>query len=187
MAANGQWVGAYVPSALRGHPFKLAKSQDNQLVLCVNQDSGLITDGPDGEAFFDASGEPSEPVRQVMDFLQKVEENQQATARMCAALTKHNVIKPWVITLKTPSGDRNIEGLYQIDEEALKQLPGEAFLELRQAGALPIAYCQMLSMQHLATLGKLAEAHAQVATKIAQQNQPLQASIEFDDDMIRFQ
>jgi hypothetical protein len=187
VAANGQWVGAYVPSALRGHPFKLAKSQDNQLVLCVDQDSGLITGGPEGEAFFDASGEPSEPVRQVLDFLQKVDENQQATARMCAALAKHNAIKPWVITLKTPSGDRNIEGLYQIDEEALNHLPGEAFLELRQAGALPMAYCQMLSMQHLATLGKLAEAHAQAATKMAQQNQPIQASIEFDDDMIRFQ
>ncbi|SMP52261.1 SapC protein [Desulfonatronum zhilinae] len=187
VAANGQWVGAYVPSALRGHPFKLAKSQDNQLVLCVDQDSGLITDGPEGEAFFDESGEPSEPVKQVLEFLQKIEANQQATARMCAVLAKHQVIKPWPITLKTPEGEKTINGLFQIDEQALNQLPGEAFLELRQAGALPMAYCQMLSMQHLATLAKLAEAHAQVASKMAQQNQPFQASIEFDDDMIKFQ
>lgn len=186
VAATGQWVGAYVPSILRGHPFKLAKSQDNQFVLCVDQDSGLVTDGPEGEPFFDESGEPSASVQQVLDFLQKVEANQQATARMCAGLQSHHVIKPWPITLKTPAGDRTIDGLNQIDEQALNNLSGEAFLELRQAGALPMAYCQLLSMQHLATLGKLAEAHAQAATQAAQQNQPLRASIEFDDDMIKF-
>ncbi|GAB6059019.1 SapC family protein [Desulfonatronum parangueonense] len=186
VSANGQWIGAYVPSALRGYPFKLARTENTQLVLCVDQDSGLITDGPEGEPFFDESGSPSKPIKAVLDFLQKVEENQQSTVMMCAMLTKHGVIKPWVITLKTSSGDRNIEGLYQIDETALNQLPGEAFLELRQAGALPMAYCQLLSMQHLATLGKLAEAHAKVATGTAQKNQSLQASIEFDDDMIKF-
>lgn len=186
VAANGQWLGAYVPSALRSHPFRLARTEDHQRVLCVDQDSGLIVDGAEGEAFFDESGEPSEPVKQVLDFLQKVDANQQATAKMCEVLARHQVIKPWPITLKTPEGEKTINGLSQINEQALNTLPAEAFLELRQAGALPMAYCQMLSMQHLVVLGKLAEAHARVASNMAQQNQSLQSSIEFDDDMIKF-
>ncbi len=183
VAGNGQWVGACIPSALRGHPFKLARTEDNQLVLCIVQDSDLITDGPEGEPFFDESGNPGEPVKAVLDFLQKVEENQQMTARMCAVLTRHSLIKPWDMKLQTPDGERRIEGIYQIDEQALNQLPNEAFLELRQAGALLMAYCQMPSMQHLATLGKLADAHAQVA---AQQHQVPALGIDIDDDMIRF-
>lgn len=183
VAANGQWVGAYVPSALRGHPFRLAHTEDNKLVLCVDQDSGLITDGPEGEPFFDESGNPSASVAQIMDFLQQVEGNRQATARMCTVLAERGLIKSWSITLKTPEGDKSLEGLFQVDEQAMNQLPGEAFLELRQAGVLPMAYCQLLSMQHLASLGKLAEAHAHAA---AQQDQSLHGLIRFDDDMIKF-
>ena len=69
VAANGQWVGAYVPSALRSYPFKLARTENTQLVLCIDQDSGLVTDGPEGESFFDETGSPSEQVKAVLDFL----------------------------------------------------------------------------------------------------------------------
>lgn len=187
VAANGQWVGAYVPSVLRGYPFNLAKSQDNQLVLCVDQDSGLITDGPDGEAFFDESDEPSEAVKQVLNFLNHVEQNRIATASACATLARHDLIAPWPITIKTETGEQNIQGLYQMDESKLNQLPDEAFLELRKSGALFIAYCQLLSMQHLPMLGKLIEAHAKADTQIqATQGGGIQAEISFDDDMIRF-
>ncbi|SMP50761.1 SapC protein [Desulfonatronum zhilinae] len=187
VAANGQWVGSYVPSALRSYPFQLARTEDGQAMLCVDEDSDVITDGPDGEAFFDDTGEPSEAVKQVLNFLNHVEQNRVATASACATLARHDLIVPWPITIKTETGEQNIQGLYQIDESKLSQLPDEAFLELRKSGALPIAYCQMLSMQHLPMLGKLIEAHAKADTQTqAAQGGGIKAEISFDDDMIRF-
>jgi len=69
------------------------------------------------------------------------------------------------VTLKTGTGEQQIAGLFRTDEAALNQLPGEALLEVRQAGALPLAYCQLLSMQHLPLLGGLIEAHAKAAAQ----------------------
>jgi hypothetical protein len=42
---------------------------------------------------------------------------------------------------------------------------------LQTAGALPLAYLQLMSMQHLQTLGKLAQTHAQVKAQAQAQAQ----------------
>lgn len=160
VAPDGRWLGRYVPSALRGYPFSLAKTEDETLVLCIDEDSGLLSDGPDGEPFFNDEGAPAEGLAQVMDFLQQIERNRGATAIACAALAEHDLIRPWPITLKGETGERQVEGIFQIDEAALNQLSDETFLRLRHAGALPLVYCQLLSMQHLPMLGELASAHA---------------------------
>lgn len=160
VAPDGRWIGSYVPSIFRAHPFRLIPSDTGELLLCVDEDSGLVVEGDKGERFFDEAGEIAGPTKQVLDFLSTVERNRQVTNRASAALSQAGVIKPWDITLKTETGERKLAGLHQIDEAALNALSAEAFETLRQAGALPIAYCQMLSMQHLAGLGKLAEARA---------------------------
>ena len=48
------------------------------------------------------------------------------------------------------------------------RLPAEAFEAVRQSGALPVAYCQLLSMQHLQKLGQLAQAYAAQTTALPQ-------------------
>lgn len=166
VAADGRWLSAYVPAAYRGYPFRLAATEDGKQVLCVDEDSGLVTDGPEGEPFFNEDGTPAKAVADALDFLIKVQANREATARICALLQRHSLIQPWPIKVQAPEGEQNIEGLHRIDEAALNALPAEAFIELRDAGALPAVYCQLLSMQHLQLLGRLAEAHANAAQSL---------------------
>ncbi len=161
VSVQGQWMGAYVPSAFRSYPFRLLSAQNSQMVLCVDEDSGLVGEGPQGEAIFGADGELSGEAKQVVDFLTQVEGNRQATARAAAALDAKGVIKPWELKVKTDQGERPVEGLFKVDEASLNALPLDDFGELRSAGALVLAYCQMLSMQNVAVLGKLAQAHQQ--------------------------
>lgn len=156
---DGRWLGDYVPAVYRAYPFKLANTNDNQQVLCIVEDSGLLSD-TDGELFFDEAGEPAQPVKDVLNFLTQVAANHQATQLACAALQKHNLIKPWPIKLNTDDGTQNVEGLHTIDEAALNQLPAEALLELRDSSALIMAYAQVLSTQHLQKLGQLMKQHA---------------------------
>ena len=170
VTADGRWLGGYIPAHYRANPFSLAKTTEGQQVLCIDEDSDLLIDDPapdDGEPFFDTDGQPAEPVRPVLSFLEKLATDRQRTERLCALLAEHGLIQPWPLTHKTRDGEHPIQGLYRIDEAALNTLPAAAFETLRQAGALPLIYCQLLSMQHIAVLGKLAEHQAQAQTKPA--------------------
>jgi hypothetical protein len=46
VAPDGRWLAAYTPAAYRGYPFQLAHAENGQQVLCFDEESGLITDGP---------------------------------------------------------------------------------------------------------------------------------------------
>ena len=163
VGADGRWAGAYIPAALRGYPFRLAHTENGQQVLCVEEESGLVTTGPVGERFFNDDGQPAQATQDIFNFLVMTEQGRVAAAAACAALARHQLIRPWSITVKSDAGEQRIDGLFQVDEAALNQLAGEAFQELSRTGALVVAYCQLLSMQHLPLLGQLAASRAQAA------------------------
>lgn len=182
VAPDGRWIQSYIPAACRGYPFRLAKLPDGQQVLCFDEDSGLLSDGSEGELFFSESGEPAPVATQVFEFLVHTEQSRQHTAAACALLREKNLIKPWPLTVRSDAGEQHIGGLFQIDEEALNQLPAEDLKAVRDAGGLTVAYCQMLSMQHLPVLSELAEAHAKLEKEAQQraQAQPIVKNGELD-------
>ena len=180
VAKSGCWTGDYIPAAFRSYPFRLANTDDGQQVLCIDEDSGLVSNSPGGEPFFNEDGQPAQTVLDILNFLTLVERSRVVTAAACAALQKHALIRPWAITLKTETGEQKIAGLFQIDEAALNQLSAEALHEVSQAGALPMAYCQLLSMQHLPLLGQLIDAHAKAEKTQAQSLEYLAPGGELD-------
>lgn len=154
----GKYMGAYVPSYFRSYPFKLGKTADtDKHILCVDEDSGLISE-TEGEPFFDPAGEPANPIRDIMKFLTKVEQNRAVTAASVSALAGADLMTPWALQA-TESGEQ-VAGLYRIDEKRMSVLEDDAFLTLR--ASLPIAYAQLYSMGNMAFLHKLAAINAQV-------------------------
>ena len=126
-------------------------------------------------------GSMTESVKAVLHFLQQVQANRAVTERACAALQAEGLIQPWPVTLKSGQGEKTVQGLYRIDEDRLNGLGAEALQRLQQAGALSVAYCQLLSMQHLQMLGQLAAAHANAnAQAQSQQALPTTPSGEID-------
>lgn len=187
VAPDGRWIGPYVPAAYRGYPFVLANTEDGKRVLCVREDSGLVSEVQgEGEPFFDEEGNPSKPVQDVLNFLDQVAGNAQVTARLCALLAEHNLIQPWNVQIKTESGEQPVQGLFRVDEAALNTLSAEAFEALRQGGALPLVYCQLLSMQHLQVLGRLAGEHAAAQAMLEPESGDLDLEFLHDDGNIRF-
>jgi len=176
--ADGRWIGGYTPAADRGYPFQLAAAPDGRSVLIIDEDSGLASD-TEGEAFFDEVGNPAKADKDVLDFLSQVQSNRALTQRICAVLTERHLIQTSTITVRGETGERKVEGLYRIDEAAMNALAPEAFEAMRQPGALPIAYYQLLSMQHLQALGKIAEVHASAQTS-AQAALPVSPTGELD-------
>lgn len=162
---DGRWYGGYVPASLRLHPFRMLPSEGtDKLLLCVDEESKLIVEGDaKGEPFFDQQGKLSPSLTAVFGAAMAVERNRKATDQAVAALAQADVICPWQITVKSGETARPISGLYRVDEAALDALPEEAFLGLRKANALPIAYTQMLSTRQLGVFERLEKLHSRAS------------------------
>ena len=177
---DGKWMGGYVPACFRGHPFSLAQV-DGQTALCVDESSGLITD-TEGESLFNADEQISDPVAQVLKFLQTVAQNRVATQQGVDALAAAEVLVEWPVKMSVKGKDIQLSGIYRIDEAKLAALPDNMFLGLRKTVALAIAYAQLFSMGNVGILHKLAEVRA----KMAKPDGPNIETLMKNDDIFRF-
>jgi len=165
VAPDGRWLGAYVPAALRGYPFRLVKPQDRaDSVLCIDEASGLVVDAGQGETFFDEDGRPSKALRDVLELLSQAERSRMAAQAAVDALAAAGLIQAWPLNIQQGEQNVPVTGLYRIDEAALNALENEAFFTLRRLGALPVEYAQLLSMNQLAVLQQLAQIQAKLNT-----------------------
>ena len=160
---DGRWFGRYVPALFRLYPFRVLRNKGTDaMVLCIDEESKLVVDGPfAGEEFFDAQGNLAPVLKPVFDVGRALERERKTTELAVDALAQAGVIRPWEINVTANEGKRPISGLYRADEAALRALPDETFVELRKTSALPIAYAQMLSMGQLGVLEHLARAQSQ--------------------------
>jgi hypothetical protein len=154
---EGKWKSSYLPAAYRGYPFVLA-TNEAELILCIDEDSGLLIDDESAEPFFDQEGEVTTTIKELMDFLSSISTGMQVAARICESLSKHELFKPWELQFELENGTKRVEGLFCIDEAALKELPDKAYAELRLSEAIPVIYCQLLSMQRISYLTQFAQA-----------------------------
>jgi hypothetical protein len=187
---DGRWLGGYIPAAFRGFPFLLGNIEDGRQILCINDAQGSVSE-TEGEAFFDADQQLTQAVKDILNFLSHVSSNHVITQKMIAVLQKHQLIIPWEIKLQDSTKQAHaVQGLYCVDEKALNQLSAEALQALQQSGALQLCFCQLLSMQHLQTLGKLAQAHQeaeQMAALPKTEKGELDLSFLADDTTISFE
>jgi len=191
IALDNRWLGNYVPAAIRGYPFRLAKAQDREdSILCFDESSGLLVEAGQGEAFCDEAGAPSQALKDILDFLAQIDLNRVATQTAADALQAAALIQPWPINVQNEDKTIAVEGLYRIDETALNALDAATLHGLRNKGALALAYAQLLSMNQLSVLEKLSKVQAQMQTQaesVAQGLATLQGfGLSQDDGIIRF-
>lgn len=165
--AEGKWRVPYVPSIYRSHPFMLAPKNDTELMLCINEASEFVQEGgEEGQLLFNEKNELSEPVVEVLNFLQHCHANKKATQQAVDLLAQHKLIVPWPIEQAQEDTTTLVKGVYHIDANALKQLDGETLAELNQKSALELAYAQLYSKPRLKGFEQLA--------KLNKQEQPVQ-------------
>ncbi len=174
IANDGQWLGGYVPAALRGYPFRLARFKDrDESVLVFDEESGMIGTGEgfeEAEPLFAADGTPARPVSATLEFLKQTEINRAATAQAIRGLADSGVIEDWPLLVTAPDGTQKpMTGLQRVSEKKLTQLSDEDFLKLRRCGGLPIAYLQLVSMQHIGGFDRIVQLRDQLERVKAQQ------------------
>ncbi len=163
VAPDGRWLGGYVPAALRGYPFRLVKLPDRaDSVLCIDEASGLVVEAGQGEPFYGEGGQPAKAVKEMFDLLVQVERSRTVTQTAVGALAAAGLIQPWPLSIQQGGQNAPVKGLYRLDEAALNALGNDAFLALRQAGALPVAYAQLFSQNQLGLLQQLVQVQAKL-------------------------
>lgn len=155
VSRGGAWLDYYMPVNYRTGPFRLAADDEGNMLLCVDENTGLVSDSVGDEKFFEEDGQVAQPVNDILALLGQIDTSRKLTDNICAVLGKHELLEPWVINLDGPNGEQQIDGLYRLNEAALNALPDEAFLEVRNAHALPVAYSQLISMQNINAIAQL--------------------------------
>lgn len=187
VSGDGRWLTPYIPALYRSYPFRALRADADTLVLCFDMDSGLLA--PGGEAFFAEDGQPTVFIQQINHFLQQCELDRQRTLALVKLLQQHGLIVPWQLTLQDGDKKRALDGVFRVDEAALNALPAEQLVALRDAGALPMAYMQLLSMHHMSTLAELVRVRMQqqrAQNSVPQSGAELDLSFMNQSDTLRF-
>ena len=163
--AAHRWIGTYVPAHFRTQPFRLIQTDNEQLTLGVREDIGLVTDNDSGNPFFNDEGALSDELQEVVDMLRKLEDNRAATAVASQALSDAGVLEPWDVTPVVNGGKRKLGGLYHVSQQKLNSVDAETLADLRDKGALAMAYCQQISQQLIQRLEMLHERRAKEQVK----------------------
>ena len=157
VTASGQWVADYIPVLYRSAPFKLAKNSNGQFVLCVDHDSGLVSDAAAGFPFFADEKNLSEDANAVATQLMQFETERARSIQICKLLDDCGIIEPWNIQLQRDEELIVVDGIYRINELKMNELPAETLAAIRNIGGLMVCYAQLFSMQHLQLLGTVAQ------------------------------
>lgn len=183
VSAEGQWLSNYVPAHYRFHPFTLAQNDQEQLVLCINNAHQQIKDSTSDEAFFDENGELTPLLTNVFKGLVERWNGLKQAQSIAKQLDDLDLIVPWDINLQAGGQGIRVQGYYRIDEQKIAELSAEQLVKLRDCGGLALAYCQMLSMNHLSYLERLKEGSASSNNSVDMNDLNLGAS---NDDSLNF-
>jgi hypothetical protein len=190
VAPNGSWLGTYIPAVIRGYPFRLARNaQTNDFALAIDESVGITAaEEPETEPFFKPDGTPAATTQMIIDMLTQIQAQLASADRVVALVSELGLLQPWHLKVQTEQGDQEMTGLYRLDEAAMNGLSDNEFLRLKSAGALSLAYAQLLSMSQTAMFSRLAQLHAQFAPPRAN---PLPDNLDklfglAADDMLKF-
>ena len=161
---DGTWRGTYVPSILRAYPFAATPAREgDEMALLVDESSGLITDTPEDEPFFDDSGAPSAALEQVIAFFRTRAQSELATQTACAALQAAGLLSP--LTPLPGMGESDAAGLLTLDTATLDALDTAALPDLWTSGALRLAHAQRVSLCHAGWMARALRAGSDLAPR----------------------
>jgi len=159
LSPDGRWLGGYLPAALRSYPFRLLQDNESERVLlCFDQDSGLMSSLPDAAAqsFFDTEGKMTPGLENLVTFLKLYEQGRQLTQVAVNLLAEHNLIVPWSVSVGDGGGQSaRVNGLHTIDEQAVKNLDSSTLKLLMDGNALSLAYAQLFAQHRVQNLSRL--------------------------------
>jgi hypothetical protein len=140
---------AYRPLSLQRAPF-FAAGDD----LAIDLDSPRVSEG-EGERLFDDDGGPTAYLKGIIAAFQELKRGTELTKRFIETLLALKLVETVTLDLAFDDGTRRItEGLYTIDQDALRALPDAAIVDLFRKGYLQLIYLMIASLKQVPVLAR---------------------------------
>jgi len=151
LGEDGKSMDAYRPWNLQRGPFYTAGSD-----LAIDMDNPRVNQNGDaGQALFDEKGEPTEYLQSIMALMREMHPGAERTKVFIQTLLQHKLVEPIDIDVGFDDGSsRQIEGLYVINQELLRQLPDAVVLDLFRRGYLHLIYMMIASVKQVPVLAQ---------------------------------
>ena len=155
---HGQWApGMYVPAFVRRYPFILAEKPegaegDDFTVFLDEAYEGFGSE--EGERLFKEDGSDSEMLANAVGFLGEFQQHVVRTHWFMDQLRKHDLLEPRNIRLEKEGNAINLNGLFVVNEEKLRQLDEKTAHEFLKEGVMGWIYAHLLSLSNIDRLAQ---------------------------------
>jgi SapC. len=158
---DGHWApGSYVPAFVRRYPFVLAEKPagregDDFTVFLDEAYEGFGSD--EGDRLFKEDGTDSELLTNAVGFLSEFQQQIARTQWFMEQLRKHDLLEPRNIRLQKGDKSINLNGLFVVSEEKLRQLDEKTAQEFLKEGVFGWIYAHLLSLANIDRLAQRLE------------------------------
>ncbi len=152
--SDDKWKAPHVPMNILRYPFDVRPDAD-KLGVFIDENSDQVGTEK-GEPLFNEDGTPSAFLENRQKFLGELANSEMLTQRFIAKVVELNLLDPIQIRMVYKDGQqRNVTGLFSINEQRLMALPEETVNELFKQSFLGALYAIMLSLGQLNRLVEL--------------------------------
>lgn len=156
---NDNWMAHHVPWNLQRSPFDIRGSLE-QISVFIDENSSLI-DEKEGIAIFDEEGKTTQYFEHMQRLLGAIAESEIAGREFLKILAEHELLTPIRIHVTYANDEqKNLVGMYGINEAKLNQLPDDVILSLMKSGGLSVIYAVLCSIGQLSRLLDLSKTSA---------------------------
>jgi hypothetical protein len=143
-----RWDAIYVPLQVSRQPFFLGQ----QAVVCIDTLHPSLKQAH-GEAIFDEHGAETTYLHQAKQMLAALLDGEEQTDRFVRKLLALELIRPMRLEIEFANRQKQrVDGLYTIDEERLKAVPGGTIAELHSLEYLAPLYTMLASLGQIYSL-----------------------------------
>lgn len=148
---NG-WDAPYIPAMVARQPFLIATGGDAENanpVVSLDLDHPRVS-RDEGEALFDAEGNPTEFLKQKTALLEELHRGLQHGKGFIDTLLEHELLEQITLDIAFNDGSKkSVQGFYTVAEERLYQLKGDVLESLNQAGYLQPVFMAVASLSRM--------------------------------------
>lgn len=143
---ENRWDATYVPLAMQRQPFLIGIAGGERLVHVDMEHPRVRGAGPDGEALFDAQGNPTDQLEHARSVLLALHDGIGTTPAFVESVQRLNLLEPFFLDVQLDDGSVNrLAGYHTINEERLGALEGAVLERLAREGHLLPLYMVIAS------------------------------------------
>ena len=155
---EGQWAqGVYVPAFVRRYPFVLAEkpagTEGDDFTVFLDEGYEGFSD-KEGERLFKEDGTETDMLKNAVSFLGEFQQHVARTKQFVEELRKHDLLEPRNIRLERNGNVLNLNGLFVVNEEKLRQIDPQTAHQFISDGTMGWIYAHLLSLQNIDRVGQ---------------------------------